>query len=150
MKLALEALENHSGNYKLSKAECVKYRAVEEALRQAIEQAQNYPPECQTEAEKTAFAFGWWKALEANREQAQKQEPVAWITQGGKGWLRWHKSYDDNKDSVPLYTSPPQRQPLTPESVFQIADQHPVEGFGPDIMAFARAIEAAHGIKGEA
>jgi hypothetical protein len=25
------------------------------------------PPECQTEAEKTAFAFGWWKALEVNR-----------------------------------------------------------------------------------
>ena len=24
----------------------------------------NQPPECQTEAEKTAFAFGWWKALE--------------------------------------------------------------------------------------
>lgn len=38
-----------------------------------------------------------------------EQEPVAWITQGGKGWLRWHKSYDDNKDSVPLYTTPPQR-----------------------------------------
>ncbi len=38
-----------------------------------------------------------------------EQEPVAWITQGGKGWLRWHKSYDDNKDNVPLYTTPPQR-----------------------------------------
>lgn len=31
------------------------------------------PPECQTEAEKTAFAFGWFKAMEAQR----KQEPVA-------------------------------------------------------------------------
>lgn len=25
------------------------------------------PPECQTEAEKTAFAFGWFKAMEAQR-----------------------------------------------------------------------------------
>ena len=25
------------------------------------------PPECETEAEKTAFTFGWWKALEAQR-----------------------------------------------------------------------------------
>lgn len=25
------------------------------------------PPECQTEAEKMAFAFGWWKALESVR-----------------------------------------------------------------------------------
>ena len=24
----------------------------------------NYPPECTTEAEKNAFAFGWWKAME--------------------------------------------------------------------------------------
>lgn len=46
---------------------------------------------------------------EDNLEMVEKQEPVAWITQGGKGWLRWHKSYDDNKDSVPLYTTPPQR-----------------------------------------
>ena len=46
-----------------------------------------------------------------------------------------------------LYTTPPQRKPLTPDQVFAIADQHPVEGFDPEIMAFARAIEAAHGIK---
>ena len=26
------------------------------------------PPECKTEAEKTAFAFGWWKALDAQRK----------------------------------------------------------------------------------
>ena len=28
-----------------------------------------HPPECKTDAEKTAYAFGWFKALEANREQ---------------------------------------------------------------------------------
>ncbi len=42
---------------------------------------------------------------------------------------------------------PAQQEPLTPDQVFAIADQHPVEGFDPEIMAFARAIEAAHGIK---
>jgi hypothetical protein len=36
---------------------------------------QEPPPECQTEAEKRAYAFGWWKALEANRA-APVQEPV--------------------------------------------------------------------------
>lgn len=30
------------------------------------------PPECQTEAEKTAFAFGWWKALEMHKKPASK------------------------------------------------------------------------------
>lgn len=34
------------------------------------------PPECQTDAEKTAFAFGWWKALEHVRQQPAQQEPV--------------------------------------------------------------------------
>ena len=41
------------------------------------------PHECQTEGEKKAFAFGWWKAMEAkNAELAalegQQGEPVAW------------------------------------------------------------------------
>jgi len=31
------------------------------------------PPECQTEAEKTAFAFGWFKAMEAQRKPEQKR-----------------------------------------------------------------------------
>jgi len=36
----------------------------------AAQPAQPAPPECQTEAEKTAFAFGWWKALESVRQPA--------------------------------------------------------------------------------
>ena len=35
------------------------------------------PPECQTEAEKTAFAFGWWKALEQKRKDEQPSKP--WV-----------------------------------------------------------------------
>ncbi len=38
---------------------------------------QEPPPECETEAEKRAYAFGWWRALEANRA-APVQEPVTW------------------------------------------------------------------------
>lgn len=33
------------------------------------------PPECQTEAEKTAYAFGWFKALESVRKRPAQQEP---------------------------------------------------------------------------
>ena len=32
--------------------------------RQAIAVYESAPPECQTESEKKAFAFGWWKAME--------------------------------------------------------------------------------------
>jgi hypothetical protein len=70
MKQALEALERG-----LFKGELIEMREQAiTALRQAIEQAEHYPPECQTEAEKTAYAFGWWKALESVR--SEKQEPV--------------------------------------------------------------------------
>ena len=35
------------------------------------------PVECETEAEKTAFAFGWWKASENIRENTPKQH--VWV-----------------------------------------------------------------------
>ena len=38
------------------------------------------PPECKTVAEQTAYAFGWWKALEYVRTEQPAQEPVAWMT----------------------------------------------------------------------
>ena len=48
-----------------------------------------------------------------------EQEPVAWITNGGKGELWWHRSskFDEegnligpNQDDIPLYTAPPKKQ----------------------------------------
>ena len=34
------------------------------------------PPECKTEEEKTAFAFGWLKAMEAQRLAQPEQKPM--------------------------------------------------------------------------
>jgi hypothetical protein len=48
-----------------------------------------------------------------------EQEPVAWITDGGKGELWWYQSskFDEegnligpNQDDIPLYTAPPKKQ----------------------------------------
>ena len=48
-----------------------------------------------------------------------EQEPVAWITNGGKGELWWHQSskFDEegnligpNPDDIPLYTASPKRE----------------------------------------
>ena len=48
-----------------------------------------------------------------------EEEPVAWITNGGKGELWWHRSskFDEegnligpNQDDIPLYTAPPKKQ----------------------------------------
>jgi hypothetical protein len=53
--------------------------------------------------------------------------------------------------TIPLYTSPPKRQPLTDEQIEEIVDAHTSDdGQGYDIWCdgrgVARAIEAAHGI----
>ena len=68
------------------------------------------------------------------------QEPVAWITKNGKGWLRWHSPEDSekNKNSIPLYTTPPKRewQGLTDDDIEEAARGKS----GHD--EFARAIEA--------
>ncbi len=70
-------IENDSGDalIRLDAAIC----AVEEAEQRHTTPPQpEPPPECQTEAEKTAFAFGWFKAMEAQRLAQPEQEPVAW------------------------------------------------------------------------
>ncbi len=95
---------------------------------------------------------------QAEKQSAEHGEPVATVVSENKpvtmSW--WHEP------ALPvgtkLYTTPPNvatqlaaQRPvaephkwvgLTPDEVFSIADQHPVEGFDPDIMAYTRAIEA--------
>jgi hypothetical protein len=69
--------------------------------------------------------------------EAMKQEPVAWITDGGKGELWWYQSskFDEegnligpNPDDIPLYTAPPKKQwvGLTPYEIQEIhsGNQH--------------------------
>jgi hypothetical protein len=76
MKQAIEALEQDirmSGGW----TSLGKNKAIT-SLRQAIAEAekQEPPPECQTEAEKTAFAFGWWKAMETKRAVSETHKWV--------------------------------------------------------------------------
>ena len=48
--------------------------SVLDAIKEALAQPAP-PPECKTEAEQTAYAFGWWKALESVRTEQPAQEP---------------------------------------------------------------------------
>jgi hypothetical protein len=88
----------------------------------------------------------WVTPVKATPPAAPVQEPVAWITQGGKGWLRWHNKNDDhlNKTSVPLYKHP-KRKPLSDAEIALISAECSLRT--PSDIYFARAIEAAHGIK---
>ena len=75
-----------------------------------------------------------------------EQEPVAWITDGGKGELWWYQSskFDEegnligpNPDDIPLYTAPPKREwvGLTDEDMEALF-------LNKDGVRFARYIEA--------
>ena len=79
-----------------------------------------------------------------------EQEPVAWRYPRAYG--HWDVRYWLNRPSEghrvgeePLYTSPPQRQPLTDDEIVEALMPATVAGAGY-YMRLARAIEAAHGI----
>ena len=73
-------------------------------------------------------------------DKAQTQEPVAWRHPKFDIVSLWPWSLN----LVPLYTSPPQRQPLPAHEIVTMYDESPTSD--SDMIAFARAIEAAHGI----
>jgi hypothetical protein len=105
---------------------------------------------------------------EAQTRSVVKDEPVAW-------WIPKHKAPDMvskvrwSDECEPLYTTPPQRKPLTDEEIQEIVSdasragtlswtgykeddegKYTIPVLSPSDYQFARAIEAAHGIKGEA
>ena len=85
--------------------------------------------------------------------EAQQQEPVAWATQLNEyAHIQWGAKRPEYPMvyEFPLYTTPPHRKPLTDEGIYKIANDL-FYGNGPcDTLAMCRAIEAAHGIKGDA
>jgi hypothetical protein len=84
-------------------------------------------------------------AIKASLEA--KVEPVAWMDEYGR-----LLKYVDHicPTDTPLYTTPPQRKPLTDEEIEKIWGNRPMmlnaHNSRPRIE-FVRAIEAAHGIK---
>jgi len=92
-----------------------------------------------------------------------EQEPVAWMWRCKPycDWPNWGVSlkrpadsgcYGDKRtegyEDVPLYTTPPQRKPLLASEIVTMYAECPTSD--NDMIAFARAIEAAHDIKGDA
>ena len=123
LKMALEALkyplnQSHE-NFNVDMAELLAHRAIT-AIKEALAQ-----PE---------------------------QEPVTWRYKivdvfGRPAWtLKTPKSDTRVLESQPLYTTPPQRKPLTDEEIILIVADCASSHQHTDIH-FARAIERAHGIK---
>jgi hypothetical protein len=58
-------------------------------------------------------------ALRLAIEQAERQEPVAWLYRDAWGTLKLSQIMPPPVGSFPVYTAPPQRQPLTEQEIDQ-------------------------------
>ena len=96
------------------------------------------------------WAWAGWKAASKQPEQEPVAKVELMLTGGAAGLATRIVEIDDHlrerlRPGQLLYTGPPQRKPLTDEAIAQIAAQGHQRW-----LEFARAIEAAHGIKGGA
>jgi hypothetical protein len=117
-----------------------------EAMKQALEALESDPLS-------HAGLVNRKQAIAALRQALEtEQEPVAWITDGGKGELWWYQSskFDEegnligpNPDDIPLYTAPPQREwvGLTDQEINSVCYKRDWTAPWTD-TTFSRAIEA--------
>jgi hypothetical protein len=99
LKLALEALENHEGNYKLNDAGCDRHDKAITAIKQALAAQQDHEPE-----------------NEPHVSLASVQEPAAkYIGECSEGSLV--QLYEDVKKGTNFYTTPP-AQPAPVQSCY--------------------------------
>jgi hypothetical protein len=117
-----------------------------EAMKQALEALESDNPDIQLRA-----AIALRQSIE-QAEQAEKAQPKcgAIIEVFGKDWRLEYMSLPVGKHKLYTqqyeYTAPPQRKPLTDEETCRIKAQ--IKGtLDVQFVVFARAIEAAHGIK---
>jgi hypothetical protein len=153
MKLALEALGPTA-------PECcgcaVEWEIAITALRQAIEQDKKELEATERQVEILTDELANAQRRIEQFEQAQKQEPVAWVVPSWlnpdtRGWQSESFEGIPVKGWVPLYTSPPPvAEPHKPLTNLEIADMFAkIKRAENPYLQFARAIEAAHCIKGE-
>jgi len=173
LKLALEALDYASyktepeGDLNCNCLICQATVAVKEALAQP-EQEQERCVGCEacidTACGRDECPKGWPKAVQPEQEpvascngmpayegplsktqrKEPEQEPVAVVDSTISGHIDWLCTFFP-KQGTKLYTTPPQRKPLTDEEIGAILEG--VNAYGTRLYTFARAIEAAHGIK---
>ena len=139
MQMALEIIETHHGEFDYAK----EIAAIRESLEQPkglfIGMIAAQGPEFVEEVRRVG----------ENIEQ--KADPVAWVF-APNNELLWPSEVEVTNpieiDSYqPLYTTPPQRKPLTIHEVEQILAQHNYEIHGDRARYIVRMTEEAHGIK---
>jgi len=92
-KTEMNAFVQSLYNQKMQEGKHGHYETLFHVVHAAIAQTtQTVPPhECKTDAEKLAYAAGWWKALEANRAQPVR-EPIEYLLDGARVKLNFNKA----------------------------------------------------------
>jgi len=150
-EMALDALEVATTPRSEDRQTVLKAQA---ALREALATCkESLPVDLLSESEREIKRLRA-ELFEALCKRHVEAEPVAWI-------FTWYEIAKDRHvrriidceerpnipgyDLIPLYTSPPQRKPLTEEQIKPIFDQWKIL-YGGYTIDFIRAIERAHGI----
>ena len=125
----------------------------QQAMRMALEYVESVPDDRYNaeHIDRDALITALRQAL----EQESDNEPVAWMvyTQDGQSVYVTDNPTDiqEGQRALPMYIRPPQRKPLTDKELNVIGTQWHFnlleDKDKADLFAFARAIEAAHGIK---
>lgn len=65
------------------------------------------PPECKTDAEQTAYAFGWWKALESMRAEFDWKDQYEKQKRRAEMWIaKYEKDIGPLEKAVPVAQEP--------------------------------------------
>jgi len=83
------------------------------------------------------------------KDKTKNDGPVAIVDSTISGHIDWLCTFFP-KQGTKLYANPPQRNPLTDEHIQNIWHDQTGLNYFAHVAEFVRAIEAAHGIKGEA
>lgn len=141
---ALEYLEQHA---------IISGAPIRDALRAALEPVTTCH-ELSKEGDKLSLPFNHFpdaRKMVATILPEVTVEPVAWMvyTEGGTSAYVTDNPNDlvGAYRALPLYSSPPQREPLTAPQIHEL--DWPDDVAFEDILEFTRAIERAHGIGGE-
>ena len=135
LKLSMEAMEITGGFD-------VEINAIKEAL---ADPSPNF--NCKSVQARLATAWGYVKAQ-------PEQEPVACVTykevadtmNGLWGGTLVQRQIAEELENTMLYTTPPQRKPLSDEEIDELRSGYQSGRIG-SFVSLARAIEQAHGIK---
>ena len=122
--------------------------------RNASHANDRYTCECEGwDAYDAGYQAGVMAGIEASMGEPEEpeQEPVAWAENDGDGNVLWNREscFSDDPEwldnPMPLYTTPPQRKPLTDKQREEIAKGW--RGRNWTLGDIIDAVEAAHGIK---